>query len=281
MVASSVQVTDVSELKAGDHIKWKRLPGYDHHAIVERVDGDKVHVIEYGRRESRDGKGRIRQTIIQGVTAMYKYIYDRCDDAVKVLQRATKSLNEKAYNLVTNNCEHFATYCKTGYKQCSQIQAAVWRIANGVAEGVSGACGTVAGRCVAKYAVAAAKRSSRIITRLSCRPFKNAVASGGKAIMKNPLKSARLKAGVIGVSSFLFEVVLFGYNCCKAYRNYENAVKSVGETQKERLKQERNEEIIEAGCEALGAIGGVALGAAIDSFIPVPIVGTAVGAPVA
>jgi len=51
MGVSSMEVRRVSELRAGDHIKWKRRLGYDHHAIVEWVNYvyDKVHVIEYQR----------------------------------------------------------------------------------------------------------------------------------------------------------------------------------------------------------------------------------------
>ena len=264
MAVSSIKVQYLSELKAGDHIKWKRLPGYDHHAIVEWVDQNynEVHVIEYGKRDSRDGKGRIRRSIIYGVTTMYKYIYDRCYDAGTVLWRAKSRLGETAYNLVRNNCEHFATWCKTGYEQCSQIPSAVRRIANGVWEGVSGAGGTVVGRCVAKCAVTAAERGTNVareLAGLTCRSFKNAVSSGGKAIGKNSLKSA-CKAGVIGVASVLIEGGLFAYKCYKAYGNVES-----------------NEEIREAGYEAVGTvIGGAALGAAIGSFIPVA--GTAIGA---
>jgi len=283
MAVSSIKVQYLSELKAGDHIKWKRLPGYDHHAIVEWVDQNynEVHVIEYGKRDSRDGKGRIRRSIIYGVTTMYKYIYDRCYDAGTVLWRAKSRLGETAYNLVRNNCEHFATWCKTGYEQCSQIPSAVRRIANGVWEGVSGAGGTVVGRCVAKCAVTAAERGTNVareLAGLTCRSFKNAVSSGGKAIGKNSLKSA-CKAGVIGVSSVLCEGALFGYTCYKACKNYKHAKKGVGDDkmEKERLKQQRNEEIKEAACEAVGAaIGGAALGTAVGSFIPV--VGTGIGA---
>lgn len=39
----------------------------------------------------------------------------------------------KGYNLAFNNCEHFATYCKTGRKDSRQV----WRVALGI--GVSAA----------------------------------------------------------------------------------------------------------------------------------------------
>ena len=40
------------------------------------------------------------------------------------------------YNLVFNNCEHFATYCATGKKKSGQIQKAVAAVAIGVAVGI-------------------------------------------------------------------------------------------------------------------------------------------------
>ena len=258
MVVSSMKVRDVSELTPGDHIKWKRLPGYDHHAIVEEVDHDGVHVIEYG------GKGRagIRRNVIPDESKMHRYIYDRSDDGGKVLERARSRLGERAYNVVTNNCEHLATWCKTGYKRCFQIPAAIRRMVISAVECASGAGGTVAGRCVAKCAVAAAARGTttfKELARLTWPLIKKAVANGGKAIGRNAMKSA-CKAGVIGVASVLIEGGLFAYKCYKAYGNVES-----------------NEEIREAGYEAVGTvIGGAALGAAIGSFIPVA--GTAIGA---
>jgi len=47
MTVVSRPVTRVSDLKAGDHIKWKHSPGYDHHAIVESVDQDYLGILVY------------------------------------------------------------------------------------------------------------------------------------------------------------------------------------------------------------------------------------------
>ena len=33
----------------------------------------------------------------------------------------SEQLGEKEYNLVTNNCEHFAIWCKTGVSESSQV----------------------------------------------------------------------------------------------------------------------------------------------------------------
>jgi hypothetical protein len=38
-----------------------------------------------------------------------------------VIERAESRLGERQYNLLTNNCEHFASWCKTGKNQCVQL----------------------------------------------------------------------------------------------------------------------------------------------------------------
>jgi len=60
---------------------------------------------------------------------MYKYIYDRdrLYDANEVVQRAISKLGEGDYNLFTNNCEHFATWCKTGTPCSSQVNSFILR----------------------------------------------------------------------------------------------------------------------------------------------------------
>lgn len=38
-----------------------------------------------------------------------------------VVQRAESRLGEQQYDLLTNNCEHFANWCKTGRNDCEQL----------------------------------------------------------------------------------------------------------------------------------------------------------------
>lgn len=40
-----------------------------------------------------------------------------------VVQRAESRLGEQAYNLISNNCEHFATWCKTGVTRSDQVES--------------------------------------------------------------------------------------------------------------------------------------------------------------
>ncbi|ESK41255.1 hypothetical protein P256_00244 [Acinetobacter nectaris CIP 110549] len=40
----------------------------------------------------------------------------------EVVERARSRLGEKNYSLLTNNCEHFAVWCKTGVKGSKQVE---------------------------------------------------------------------------------------------------------------------------------------------------------------
>lgn len=270
MGVSSMKVRRVSELRAGDHIKWKRQLGYDHHAIVEWVDYvyDIVHVIEYQGQYLRKAE-IIRSDICRyDVATMYKYIYDKCYNASTVLQRARSRVGETAYNVVTNNCEHFATWCKTGYERCSQMPSAVRRVSMYAMEGLA-----AGGRCVAKCAVAAAESGTTIARELIRTSLPNALANGGKAFVQNALTVA---GKAFGPLTALFEAPLFAYNCYNAHKKYKAAKRRMeDDSMKPRLKQQRNRNIREAGFEGLGAVGGAVIGAAVGSVIPA--LGTLVG----
>lgn len=49
---------------------------------------------------------------------------DRSPDAV--VRRATSRLGESRFDFTVNNCEHFATWCKTGLSGSTQIES-MWR----------------------------------------------------------------------------------------------------------------------------------------------------------
>jgi hypothetical protein len=65
------------------------------------------------------------------------HIYDSSDI---VIQRAESRLNEDKYDLIFNNCEHFATWCKTGKHESEQVNrvAATTVSAVGIGASVAG-----------------------------------------------------------------------------------------------------------------------------------------------
>lgn len=40
----------------------------------------------------------------------------------ETIRRAGSRIGEENYNLITNNCEHFAMWCKTGVSESSQVK---------------------------------------------------------------------------------------------------------------------------------------------------------------
>jgi len=51
----------------------------------------------------------------------------------KIVERARSQIGSKKYNLVFNNCEHFARWCKTGVYESGQVNSAIDIVVEGVA----------------------------------------------------------------------------------------------------------------------------------------------------
>ncbi|XP_022719717.1 uncharacterized protein LOC111277562 [Durio zibethinus] len=64
--------------------------------------------------------------------SLYVYEYGFSKPADEVIKEATDflegNLSFGPYNLLTNNCGHFATYCKTGSKKSEQVEDAVEKV---------------------------------------------------------------------------------------------------------------------------------------------------------
>lgn len=106
-------------MATGDHLYVYRNWGTLTHHGIDCGDGTVIHY--------RDGDSILRSTrdsFSQG-QRIYTQPYDRCDSPQQVLQRAISRLGERDYHLVFNNCEHFATWCKTGQHQSQQVQRAM------------------------------------------------------------------------------------------------------------------------------------------------------------
>lgn len=116
----------------GDHIKVKKVVrlkkpvrlktiGYWHHGI-DCGDGTVIH-FRHGlikRTSMQYFLGRRRR---KGIVVRHRYSFP----ADKVVARAEMCLGRKGYNLLFNNCEHFAHWCKTGRKRSKQVNKAAYR----------------------------------------------------------------------------------------------------------------------------------------------------------
>jgi hypothetical protein len=114
----------ISELTEGDHIKFKRGI-YSHHAVVVDVyvDTNSYKVIHFtGEKKSGRAAEIIEEILkfdIEEIT-LIRYRYGRLGRNITVkraydlLNRQEKPTRTIIYNILVNNCEHFATWCVTG-----------------------------------------------------------------------------------------------------------------------------------------------------------------------
>lgn len=107
-------------MKKGDHIyisyihKLTDFP-YTHHGIY-CGSGKVIHYYKGKIRITSLSKfGRESKTHVKG--------YKKCYSSSRVVKRAKSRLGEQLYNLVFNNCEHFAYWCKTGKHTSKQVES--------------------------------------------------------------------------------------------------------------------------------------------------------------
>jgi hypothetical protein len=137
----------------GDHIWVIRPLKYTHHGI-DCGDGTVIHFT--GEPGSKSDATVARTSMAEfahdGIVHLREYSAQK-DDPDVVLVRAESKLGSKEYNLVTNNCEHFATWCCTGRTASHQVRFATSLTSSGAGAatsvgttaGIVGAVGSVAG----------------------------------------------------------------------------------------------------------------------------------------
>ena len=116
----------------GDHIYALRFGGiYAHHGI-DAGDGTVIHYTSdhwvtprQVRRTSMDLFARGDEIHVRDYERFFETLKSG-DILDAVMRRAESRLGEFAFDLVFNNCEHFATWCKTGISNSDQI-IDLWR----------------------------------------------------------------------------------------------------------------------------------------------------------
>lgn len=144
----------------GDHIYTRRFGGvYAHHGI-DAGDGTVIHYTSDHWAAPREVRRTTLEEFTKGdqllVRDYHKFIetvekgdvldkasqnFNRVMDGFRglsaesmdfseyaVMQRAESRVGEYAFDLMFNNCEHFATWCKTGISNSEQITD-LWRYA--------------------------------------------------------------------------------------------------------------------------------------------------------
>lgn len=99
-------------------------------------DSRDCFVLEFPERHTRPGKVDVGLRLGAGVAGsglvgldilseLWNRLFSGSDYHIyspeETIQRARSRLGEAKYNLVTNNCEHFAIWCKTGVSESHQV----------------------------------------------------------------------------------------------------------------------------------------------------------------
>ena len=102
-------------MAAADHLEVPRQHGLFNHHGIDLGDGTVAHYLE-GREILRSPLEEFSQG------QPLRVISHAAASPVGVtLRRAMGRLGEQDYNLLFNNCEHFATWCKTGRHRSGQV----------------------------------------------------------------------------------------------------------------------------------------------------------------
>lgn len=115
--------------RPGDVLRRTDWLGLDHDAIADDEGGVIRQVI---------GRGVVRERLAEfdpdGICRVVENGARRFDHA-ETLRRAKSALGTPDYNVITDNCQHFATWCATGERRSHQVEGAlsVATIAAGVA----------------------------------------------------------------------------------------------------------------------------------------------------
>jgi hypothetical protein len=105
-------------LAAADHLQVPRQHGLFNHHGIDLGDGTVAHYLE-GREILRSPLAEFSRDQPLSVVA---YPEGECSPTGVTLRRAMGRLGEQDYNLLFNNCEHFAHWCKTGRHRSSQVE---------------------------------------------------------------------------------------------------------------------------------------------------------------
>jgi hypothetical protein len=136
---------------------------YSHHGIA---CGDGT-VIDFAGGDRGKNAAIIRRVTLaefaHGVPVKTRS-YGTCYDPGTVVARATAMLGRSGYDLFSNNCEHFATWCVTGERSSAQVDA-VWSGAGMV--GVANVAPRVGSGAVVGLGETASRSASNVMSGLT------------------------------------------------------------------------------------------------------------------
>ena len=103
-------------MATADHLRVPRQHGLFLHHGIDLGDGTVAHYLE-GREILRSSLEEFSRDQEVSVVS-----HDEASPPGVTLRRAMGRIGEQNYNLLFNNCEHFANWCKTGRHRSGQIE---------------------------------------------------------------------------------------------------------------------------------------------------------------
>lgn len=108
-------------MATADHLQVPRQHGLFNHHGIDLGDGTVAHYLE-GREILRSPIEEFCQG--QPISVIE---HEHTSPSGVTLRRAMGRIGEQNYNLLFNNCEHFATWCKTGRHRSGQVESVLER----------------------------------------------------------------------------------------------------------------------------------------------------------
>jgi hypothetical protein len=113
-------------MACGDHIMVKRWHGLYYHHGIDKGDETVIHLA--GEPLRHQNSRVCCATMPEFLQGGEKIVVEYGDDIEllpvhETIKKAEECLDQGGYNLLYKNCEHFATYCKTGRPQSEQVRS--------------------------------------------------------------------------------------------------------------------------------------------------------------
>lgn len=108
----------------GDQVRVTRWLGpipYDHHGI-DMGDGTVIHLDGYPLTRDSAHVRRVSHAEFLRGGRMVMEKHAKALPPEQVTQRAQDALGPRSYDLLRHNCEHFASWCKTGHARSRQVE---------------------------------------------------------------------------------------------------------------------------------------------------------------
>jgi hypothetical protein len=126
-----VKKTSQCEIKPGDVIWANRIvhgKPYNHCGIYEG-DGQVIHFAAPQGSEISQENAVVHRVTLENFAnncpvKIVDFPEEECFCVEETINRAQQRIGERGYNFATNNCDHFATWCKTGQQKSLQFDEA-------------------------------------------------------------------------------------------------------------------------------------------------------------